>query len=55
MRIGVVAFAVFTTLVAGVKGDPVWALWGLCGLVPFALVSRLPVDVRQRLSRHFSP
>lgn len=55
MRIGVVVFVVFTCLVAVVKGDPLWMLWGLIGLVPFAMVSRLPADVRQRLARHFSP
>jgi hypothetical protein len=55
MRIGVVVFVVFTCLVAVVKGDLLWMLWGLIGLVPFAMVSRLPADVRQRLARHFSP
>jgi hypothetical protein len=55
MRIGVVAFVVFTCLVAIAKDDPLWTLWGLIGLVPFAMVCRLPADVRQRLARHFSP
>jgi hypothetical protein len=55
MRIGVVCFVVFTCWVAVAKGDPLWALCGLFGLVPFAMVCCLPPDVRQRLSRHISP
>jgi hypothetical protein len=55
MRVGVVCFVLFTCLVAIAKSDPIWALWGLFGLVPFTMVCRLPADVRHRLSRYFLP
>jgi hypothetical protein len=55
MRIGLVLFVLFTWVVAIAEANLLWALWGLFGMVPFAMVSRLPADVRQRLSRHYFP
>ncbi len=55
MRIGVVGFVPLTWLMAIVERDPLWIVLGLCAGVPFAMICRLPPDVRQRLSRHFPP
>jgi hypothetical protein len=52
MRIGVLLFVLFSGSVAVARNDPLWALWALCGLVPFGLLCRVPADVR-RLSRQF--
>ena len=56
MRIGVLLFVLFTCSVAVARNDPLWALWALCGLVPFGLLCRMPADVRRRLARQvFGP
>jgi hypothetical protein len=53
MRIGVLLFVLFIGAVAVATHDLFWALWSLCGLVPFGLLCRMPAEERRKLSRQF--